>query len=701
MPSLDPFRSPDAFDAYLDRHPHCISPDTPLSEVLPWLASPTRQSSEPLCVTEDDRLLGFVSATDALVVLADPTADRNVPIRHLIRPVERTATPDDLNHFDRLLELSLDRETLPLIEPDGRLAGLISRSRLLRAFSEQRRERTLLDLKFQTSEQQLRRMLEAMADVVLVVDASGNSIKIAPTQAVLEDSSQTNPRLIDRTIDRFLHPETSQRFLEPVRRALQTQQIVSFEYSLSVDTHPLWFAANISPMPESNTAIWVARDITERKNIEKALADLTEQLERHVDERTEQLRAANEQLQREIAERQDIEAALHQSEERFEIALKNSPISVFTKNAELRYTWAYNPPPGLDAETLVGKCNAEVFTRDDARRLTDIEQQVLASKSGTREEICLVLNGNFRYYDLTVEPLYDPSGAVRGIVCASMDVTDRKLTEEALKTLNQELETIVEERTAQIQETNTQLLQALSAEQELNELKSRFVTMTSHEFRTPLTTILGSAELLKHYGNKWSDEKKQSYLDRIYTTVAHMTRLLDDVLTVSKAETGQLGFSPSPVNLKALCETLIDGCSVSDDRQHSVKFRHRGPCDGSSHALELDARLLRQILANLLSNAMKYSQAGTSIDFEVVCQNDRVAFQIRDRGIGIPADDRKHLFESFHRGKNVGNIQGTGLGLSIVKKSVDLHGGDIQIDSEEGRGTTVTVTIPLRQERQS
>ncbi|MGC9504102.1 ATP-binding protein [Baaleninema sp.] len=700
MPSLDPFRSSRSLDSYLDRHPPRISPDTPLQDALTWLSSETRSSSEPLCVVEGDRLLGFLSAADLLAVLADPAADRTVPVRTLMQSVGDTATPEELDNHDRLLELSLDRPLVPVVAADGRFIGVVSRRHLLNSLSDGLREQNLLDLKLQSSEMQLRQILEAMADVVLVVDASGNSIKIAPTQAVLDDSSDSKP-LIDRTIDQFLHPNSSQRFLAPVRRALQTQQIVPFEYSLSVNNRQIWFAANVSPMPESDAAIWVARDITERKTIEKALAELTEELERRVDERTEQLRTANEQLQREIAERQDIEAALHQSEERFEIALKNSPISVFTKNAELRYTWAYNPPPGLEVETLIGKCNAEIFTQDDARRLTDIEQGVLASKSGTREEICLVLNGNFRYYDLTVEPLYDPSGLVRGIVCASMDVTDRKLTEEALKTLNQELESIVEERTAQIQETNTKLLQALSAEQELNELKSRFVTMTSHEFRTPLTTILGSAELLKHYGRKWSDEKKQNYLDRIYATVAHMTRLLDDVLTVSKAETGQLGFSPSPVNLVALCEALIDdGCNVSDDRHHPVEFRHRGPCDGSGDVdLELDARLLRQILANLLSNAMKYSEAGSPIEFEVECNEGRVVFQIRDRGIGIPLEDQKHLFESFHRGKNVGNIQGTGLGLSIVKKSVDLHNGDLEIGSEEGEGTTVTVTIPLRQER--
>lgn len=254
------------------------------------------------------------------------------------------------------------------------------------------------------------------------------------------------------------------------------------------------------------------------------------------------------------------------------------------------------------------------------------------------------------------------------------------------------------------------LREALEKEKELTELKSRFITMTSHEFRTPLTTIQSSAELLEHYSYKWTQEKKLGHLHRIQASVAHMTKLLNDVLIIGKADAGKLKFNPLPLDLENFCWELTEELQLNDPEGHAIILT----CDrglghwalGMGHGENsfpcLDGELLRQILENLLSNAMKYSPSDRPIELTfrynpvaLESKEAQVVFQIRDRGIGIPPEDKQRLFETFHRAQNVGTIAGTGLGLAIVKKCVEIHQGQIAIDSEVGVGTTVTVTLPI------
>ncbi|MGB5959453.1 MAG: ATP-binding protein [Coleofasciculaceae cyanobacterium] len=243
--------------------------------------------------------------------------------------------------------------------------------------------------------------------------------------------------------------------------------------------------------------------------------------------------------------------------------------------------------------------------------------------------------------------------------------------------------------------TEAELHKALEKEKELNELKSRFISMASHEFRTPLTTILGSAELLKHYSYKWSSEKKLVHFERINSNVQHLAELLNDVLLIGQVEAGKLEFNPERLDVVQFCSSLFEDLQLSARSEHTITFT----CQVSQLEGYLDEKLLRHILSNLLSNAIKYSPTGSTVNFELVCQNDLAIFHVQDSGIGIPLEDQQHLFESFHRAKNVGNIPGTGLGLSIVKRSVDLHGGSITVESEVKVGTTFTVTIPLSKDR--
>lgn len=240
------------------------------------------------------------------------------------------------------------------------------------------------------------------------------------------------------------------------------------------------------------------------------------------------------------------------------------------------------------------------------------------------------------------------------------------------------------------QQVEDEMRHALQAEKKLSELKSRFVAMVSHELRTPLTVIKTSTELLEHYGQKITEEKKQQYFYRMQTAIQNMTQLLEDVLVANQAETGQLEFNPMPLDLEQFCREIVAEMQPETDSNPAIAFTSQ--TDGESVCL--DKKLLRFILVNLLSNALKYSKTGETVDFELVCHRQMVTFTVRDRGIGIPPEDQPHLFKLFHRAGNVEAVQGTGLGLAIAQQCVIRHQGEISFTSQLGEGTTFTVKIP-------
>ncbi|MEL7034689.1 MAG: ATP-binding protein [Cyanobacteria bacterium J06592_8] len=269
-----------------------------------------------------------------------------------------------------------------------------------------------------------------------------------------------------------------------------------------------------------------------------------------------------------------------------------------------------------------------------------------------------------------------------------------------------DIEEITERKQAE-----AEMRKALQKEKELNLLKSRFVSMISHEFRTPLTTIMAATEALEYYGHRWTDEKKNKYFHRIQVTIQHLTDLLNDVLVIGQSEAHKLPYNPTPLDLDSFCQNLVEEIQLNAGSEHQINLKIHGKIilnylefelDKPSPLLPLfDEKLLRHILVNLLSNAVKYSPKGGPIDFKLFYQKKQVVFVVKDQGIGIPPEDKKHLFESFHRARNVATIPGTGLGLAIVKRSVDRLEGRITVHSEVGKGTIFTVALPLHfQERE-
>lgn len=267
--------------------------------------------------------------------------------------------------------------------------------------------------------------------------------------------------------------------------------------------------------------------------------------------------------------------------------------------------------------------------------------------------------------DAALSPVVEREGHLLGVVCNLRDITLRKRMEARLR-------------------------QTLEQEMELNELKSRYVSMAAHDLRNPLAVIQSAFTLLERYGHRLSPEERQAEFDVMRRTVSHMVNLLDDILVIGRAESGRLSFNPAPVDVAAFCQSLIAEAEQVADSTHRIEFC----CQGTGSPAMLDPKLLRHILSNLLSNAIKYSPDGSTIVFTVHQEPEQVTFCVRDQGIGIPEADQARLFEPFHRADNVGSCPGTGLGLAIVKQSVDLHGGTITFESREGVGTAFTVSLP-------
>ncbi len=289
------------------------------------------------------------------------------------------------------------------------------------------------------------------------------------------------------------------------------------------------------------------------------------------------------------------------------------------------------------------------------------------------------------------------------VVAYIIDITFKKEAERQLldhrdhiEQLNADLEQKVADRTHalmntldQLEQSKDELSRALAAERELGELKSRFVSMASHEFRTPLTAVLTSATLIEKYPDGDQQDKRQKHIARIRSSVNHLNDILEEFLSVGKLEEGKVEAHPAEVDLAALvAETVADVRSM-------LKIGQTIDTELVGHDyIWLDPSLLRKMLVNLLSNAIKYSGPGSVVTVRGACNGGQLVLSIQDRGVGISPDDKEHLFERFFRAKNVTNVPGTGLGLHIVARYVELLGGHVDLQSELNSGTTVTITLP-------
>lgn len=532
--------------------------------------------------------------------------------------------------------------------------------------------RMQVEEKLRQSEQQSRATFNQAAVGIAHVAKNGQWLRV--NQKLCDIIGYTSEELLERSFQDITHPEDLDADIGYVRQVLASEiQTYSMEKRyIHKNGSLVWINLTVSLVRkedgEPDYFISVIEDIRERKQAEAEIRQLTENLERRVSDRTTELSIANEQLRGEIRERQQAQEAMRESEERYRQVVECCPEPIFIHtdgeivlvNSAAVKLYGATSPEKLIGRRVIDLAHPECreIVKEQMRQLTEEGKQTELS-----EQKLLRFDGTVIDVEVAAIP-FTYQQRLAALVVAR-DISDRQLV-------------------------MSELRKTLEKERELSEFQSRIITTLSHEYRTPLTTIQSSAELLENYSYKWTEEKKLTHLHRIQTSTKHMTNLVSDALLIGKAEANKLEFNPLPLDVEQFCRELVEEMDPDGMSLTTITFSSQG----DSNDAYLDEKLLRQILTNLLSNAIKYSPQGGIVQFDLECRDGVVRFSIQDEGIGIPAADQKRLFESFHRASNVGTLPGTGLGLSIVKKCVDLHGGQIAVESAVNVGTTFTVTLP-------
>ena len=309
-----------------------------------------------------------------------------------------------------------------------------------------------------------------------------------------------------------------------------------------------------------------------------------------------------------------------------------------------------------------------------------------------------------RWIGGTLYPVITPDGILREVVVIHHDITELKEAEETMRRLNEILEERVAERTAELAASEENLRVALDAERQLNLLKTSFVGMVSHEFRTPLGIIQTATELLSRHHEKLNSEQRTEYTGSILNAVQRMTGMMEHILLLSRMDSGRVSLSLTTIDLtdwlprvvNELSSSFPSKCDGTDGDHHSTMAVHMDiAADEALRRVVSDEALLHHIVGNLVSNARKYSPAESPLEITLRRQDADLVLSIRDHGVGIPQEEQAQLFEGFFRGSNVGNLPGTGLGLAITRRCVELLGGNITLQSAPGLGSTFHVTLPI------
>ena len=406
------------------------------------------------------------------------------------------------------------------------------------------------------------------------------------------------------------------------------------------------------------------RDITERKRIEQELHELNTDLEARIAQRTQEMRTTLSML---AQSRQKLQGIVDTA---LDAVVRVDALGIivgWNRQAETVFGWSTQEALGRTLhETIIPIQHRSAHLNGMARFMrTDISTVV-----DQRIEISALHRSGHEFpIELAITRVVLEDASKFEFCSFIRDITQRKRAEEEIRA-------------------------SLEQQKELNQLKSRFVAMASHEFRTPLATILLSTDLLKHYIDRLPLTERDALFNSINHAVRRMTKMLEDILTIGKAEAEQAQFSPSMLAIDVFCRELVEQVQSEQVSLGTKRSQVNLSIEGDGLQALFDEKLLRHIFENLLSNAAKYSSEGAMVEFRVVCSPQSFVFTVADRGIGVPAKDLPRLFESFHRASNVGNIQGTGLGLAIVKRSVELHSGSIAVSSVLGEGTVFVVTLP-------
>ncbi|NEP10572.1 MAG: PAS domain-containing protein [Symploca sp. SIO2C1] len=432
------------------------------------------------------------------------------------------------------------------------------------------------------------------------------------------------------------------------------------------------------------------------KSGKNEVAKLSVSLNRLVSTLTKQeqtLQITNQQLQQELRERKKTEKSLRESQQRFRQIAENIQeifwIASFKFNQLLYISPAYEKIFGHSCDLLYQDPTSWLQFVHPQDRINLKEVLNIHKKKAKKIDIKFRIvrpNGAVRWLWCQAFPIKDKWNNFYRSTGVLVDITQQKRAEDLEKQ-----KITLEHEIALREQAEAEIRRSLEQEKELNELKSRFISMASHEFRTPLTTIMSSAELLEYANINSIKKKKEKHVARIKSSTKRMIQMIEEVLLIEKGEAGKIQLKPVSLDLKQVCLELVEQIQQSAAKNCQINY----VVQGQNRSVCLDEKCLQHILLNLLSNAVKYSSECSTVDFILTWKDTEVVFQVKDQGIGIPPQDKKRLFEGFHRAENVGTIPGTGLGLVIVKQFVDLHQGRIAVESEVGVGTTFTVTLPV------
>lgn len=338
------------------------------------------------------------------------------------------------------------------------------------------------------------------------------------------------------------------------------------------------------------------------------------------------------------------------------------------------------------------------FKNHQSHRENFVKQPRARSMGSDVELFGLKKNGEEFPLEVSLSP-YESNGEVF-VIAFVVDVTLRKEVEKKEKNYREELEQEVNDRTLilkeaiqKLEKTKQNLDESLRREKEANSMKSKFVSIASHEFRTPLSTMLSSLVLIEKYRQKGDIEKQEKHTERIKKSIRSLTEILNDILSINKLEEGKTVTQAREFVLKEMLEAIISELSLITNTNQVIEMDFK---PNINFVIEQDANLLGHILTNLLSNAIKFSPENSVISLIVDASEDTVIFEVKDQGIGIPETNLEQLFTRFYRADNAGQIKGTGLGLSIVKQHCELLGGDVSVKTKENKGSTFKVVLPIK-----
>jgi len=369
---------------------------------------------------------------------------------------------------------------------------------------------------------------------------------------------------------------------------------------------------------------------------------------------------------RDITEEKRYEKALKKSEEKFRTYIENAPIGIFLANGQGRYLGAN--PEGLQLlnysmEELLNYSIPDIAPKSEQKNVRDTFQSLREHENYYHETKLLTSRGETVNVFVNAVKLEEDR-----YLAFVLDISDRKKAEE-------------------------NIYKSLEREKELNEMKTRFISMVSHEFRTPLANIYSNAQLLDRFEEKWNKEKKEQSLERIMNSVQVLNSMLDDVSLFGKKQSGKLEFNPTPVNIDQFLSTIIDETLSGFNPNRTVNIKNTE----SIGTIHTDKFLIRHVITNLVSNALKYSGDTREVVVRQELQgSDQMNISVEDQGKGIPENEINNIFEPFYRASNIENVSGTGLGMAIVKHCADLLGGKLTVESEINKGTTVNFSFPFQ-----